>query len=165
MTFTLKTIPGALVSGAVIFMLSMPANAGGISVGAGASVGGGGGINAGLGASVGGGGGINAGLGASVGGGSGINAGLGASVGGNEGINAGAGASVGGSSGLTAGAGVGVGTGINAGLGIGIRRNQPNQSVQSEQPGPPRRRRQHVEKPVDEGEEALRGCAQQRRHL
>ncbi|WP_352661775.1 hypothetical protein [Mesorhizobium australicum] len=63
-----KTFANTLASSAVIIALSLPATAaGGIGVGAGASVGGSRGVNAGIGASVGGSGGIGAGAGASIG--------------------------------------------------------------------------------------------------
>ena len=110
MTFSIKTVASVLASGAVVFVLSLPAYTAGLGLGAGASVGGSGGVNAGVGESVGGTGGVNAGLGASVGGSNGINAGAGADVGGAGGITAGLGASVGG----TGGVGVGVGGGVGS---------------------------------------------------
>lgn len=78
MANVVNSFAAALACSALVLSLSFPSSAGGISVGAGASVGGRGGVNAGLGASVGGRGGVNAGLGASIGGSGGVNAGVGA---------------------------------------------------------------------------------------
>ncbi|TJU92351.1 MAG: hypothetical protein E5Y12_29665 [Mesorhizobium sp.] len=111
MASTIKTVASVLAGSAMVLVLSMPANAAGLGVGA--SVGGNGGVNAGVGASVGGSSGVNAGLGASVGGSSGVSAGLGASIGGSNGVAAGLGANVDGTSGIGAGVGVGIGGGTN----------------------------------------------------
>ena len=63
-----RTFARTLASSAFVIAISFPVNAGGIGVGAGASVGGSGGVHAGVGASVGGAGGIGVGAGASIGG-------------------------------------------------------------------------------------------------
>lgn len=113
-----RKVAATLTYGTIIAVLAAPANAAGLGVGAGASVGGSGGVNAGVGASVGGGSGVNAGVGASVGGANGVDANATASVGGSTGINANVGANIG--DGINAGVDANVGDSANATLGLGI---------------------------------------------
>lgn len=111
MSLNIGKAASLVAGGALLLALSISANAGGLGLGGGVSVGGSGGVSAGAGASVGGAGGVSAGAGASVGGTGGVAAGAGANVGGVSGVSAGLGASIGGTSGLGAGLGIGIGVG------------------------------------------------------